>query len=102
MSEKDLTIQFEDGVQQWDYITFIIANTELEPALKTLGRDGWELTQGFPCQVAVGEQQQQSTIALPGGMPARPTAAGGMMLIFKRPMAALRDRGGEAVQPSVN
>lgn len=101
MSEQDLKIQFEEGVQPWEYLTFIIAHTELEPALRTIGREGWELVQGFPCQVGVGEQQQ-STIALPDGLAAKPASQGGLMLIFKRPRPGGIGRGAETVQPSAN
>lgn len=101
---SNLTIQFEDGVQQWEYNTFIIAIVQLDSALQQLGCDGWELIQGFPFKVPDGEQRPGGLIVPGAGTGAdSPGAAGGVfMLIFKRPKMVLPNVNSSGLAASQN
>lgn len=101
---QDLTIQFEDNVQQWEYNTFIIAIVQLDAALQQLGSDGWELIQGFPFKVPDGEQRAGGLIVpgAGGGAESQSAAGGVFMLIFKRPKAPMAGVNSSGLAASQN
>lgn len=98
---QDLTIQFEDNVQQWEYISPVVPQEHLGPALERCGVDGWEFVQGFPCQAAV---EPQSGLIVPGGMDGgeRVRMASALMLIFKRPKMMLPNVNSSGLAASQN
>lgn len=95
-NSNSVTFEFSDPPQCWEYATHVIPQAMMQQALEDLGRDGWELSQAFPC--AVQTTMNRTGIITPpgvdgqGGMPSRES---GLMMIFKRPKRVLRDDVGK-------
>lgn len=87
---QDLTINFEDAPQRWEYLLHTTTQDELPADLGEIGHDGWELVQGFPCAVKIPDV---ATTIIVNGRPAQ--GVPGVMLIFKRPMARLQPAGNQ-------
>ena len=99
---QDLTIQFEENVQQWEYIAPVVPQEHLGPALERIGLDGWEFVQGFPCQVAIGGGGHSPSGLITPQSSERPQATGGLMLIFKRPKAPMAGVNSSGLAASQN
>lgn len=94
-----MTFEFSDPPVYWEYETHVIPQAMMQQALTELGKDGWELSQAFPCAVQVQERATSPTIITPpginGGQGGTPSVESGLMMIFKRPKRVLRDEVGK-------